>query len=65
MFEQLDYGDDDDNDHDDGNDYDEDYSKACDDESIKKTLTIMTMMMTEGDIGESKGVQERITITTS
>ena len=58
MFEQLDYGDDDDNGH------DEDYSKTCDDESIKKPLTMMTMMITDCDVGESKGVQERITITT-
>ena len=52
MFEQLDYGDDDDNDNDDDNGHDEDYSKTCDDESIKKPLTMMTMMMTYCDAGE-------------
>ena len=52
MFGQLDYGGDDDNDHDDDDDKDEDYSKTCDDESIKKPLTMMTMMMTDCDVGE-------------
>ena len=52
VFEQLDYGDDDDNDHDDDNGQDEDYSKTWDDESIKKPSTMMTMMMTDCDVGE-------------